>query len=155
MTAASRSDDERAIRDVVARWFDASRRGDTQTVLSLMCDDAVFLVPGREPFGKEVFRQTSRDMSGVRIEGGSEIQELRVLGDWAFTRSHATVTMTPQEGVPITRAGHILTIFRKEPDGHWRVARDANLLAVQNPESSSSAVPSHTPDSRGKARPSD
>jgi ketosteroid isomerase-like protein len=33
----------------------ASRAGDTATVLSLMADDVIFRVPGREPFGKEAF----------------------------------------------------------------------------------------------------
>ncbi len=32
---------------------------DKYTVLSLMTDDVVFMVPGREPFGKEAFEATS------------------------------------------------------------------------------------------------
>ncbi len=32
-------------------------------------------------------------------------------------------------GQPIRRAGYTFTIFRREPDGKWRLARDANLLA--------------------------
>ena len=40
------TDDERAIRDVVTTWMEATRNGDTATVLSLMADDAVFQVPG-------------------------------------------------------------------------------------------------------------
>ena len=68
---------------IAAKWFDATKKGDTQTVLSLMTDDVVFMVPGREPFGKEAFERTSDDMQGVRIAGTSEIRELRVLGDWA------------------------------------------------------------------------
>jgi ketosteroid isomerase-like protein len=31
----------------------ASQAGDIPTVLSLMADDALFMVPGRKPFGKE------------------------------------------------------------------------------------------------------
>jgi len=46
------SPDERAIRDLVDTWMTASREGDTATVLSLMSDDVIFMVPGREPFGK-------------------------------------------------------------------------------------------------------
>jgi ketosteroid isomerase-like protein len=37
--------------------------------------------------------------------------------------------MTPPGGKPVRRAGYTLTILRKEPDGRWRLARDANLLA--------------------------
>jgi uncharacterized protein (TIGR02246 family) len=45
------TDDERAIRDLVATWMKASEAGDVQTVLNLMADDMIFMVPGREPFG--------------------------------------------------------------------------------------------------------
>lgn len=123
------SPDERAIRDLVAIWLSASQAGDTQTVLSLMADDALFMVPGREPFDKEAF--ASQGMAGVRMEATGEIRELKVLGDWAYMRSYIQVTMTPPEGEPVRRAGHTLTILRKEPNGKWVLARDANLLAVQ------------------------
>jgi uncharacterized protein (TIGR02246 family) len=114
------SSDERAIRDVVSRWFAASQAGDTKAVLALMTDDVVFMVPGKEPFGKEEFEKTSEGMKDVRIDGKADIREVKVLGDWAFIRSCLTVTMTPPKAAP--------TILRKEDDGQWRLARDANLL---------------------------
>src|SRR5438477_6821243 len=125
------TDDERAIRELLVKWFDATNKGDTQTVLSLMTDDAVFMVPGREPFGKEAFQRTSDDMKGVRIDGTSDIHELRVLGDWAYMRTHITVMMTPPDSTAVTRSGYTLTILHREPNGQWRLARDANLLTVQ------------------------
>ena len=81
------TDDERAIRDLVATWMEASQAGDTATVLSLMADDVIFQVPGREPFGKAAFAAMSQGMKGVRMEGSSDIRELRVLGDWAYLRN--------------------------------------------------------------------
>ena len=122
------SDDERAIRDLIATWMSASQAGDTATVLSLMTDDVVFMVPGREPFGKEAFAAASQDMQGARMEGTSDIRELQVLGDWAYLRSYLQVAVTPPGGNAVRRAGYTLTILRKEPDGRWRLARDANLL---------------------------
>jgi len=121
-------EDEQAIRDVVARWFAASQAGDTRAVLDLMTDDAVFMVAGREPFGKEEFAKASAGMKDARIDGNADIRELEVLGDWAFIRSHLKVTMTPPDSPPISRSGYTLTLLRKEPDGQWRLARDANLL---------------------------
>ena len=125
------SDDERAIRELVARWMAASQAGDTQTVLSLMTDDVVFMVPGREPFGKQEFAAASQGMQDVRIEGRSDIRELRVLGDWAYLRSYLEVSVTPPGGNSVRRAGYTLTILRKQPDGRWLLARDANLLNPQ------------------------
>ena len=54
------SSDEAAIRDLVSTWMKASAAGDLQTVLSLMTDDVVFMVLGREPFGKEAFTAVSQ-----------------------------------------------------------------------------------------------
>ena len=57
------TEDERAIRELVATWMAASRAGDLDTVLGLMTEDVVFMVPGREPFGKEAFAAQSRRMA--------------------------------------------------------------------------------------------
>jgi uncharacterized protein (TIGR02246 family) len=124
------TEDERAIRQVIETWMQASRTGDTATVLSLMTDDAAFTVAGREPFGREAFQAASNAMAGTTIEGTSEIVELQVLGDWAFSRNRLEMTMTPAGGEPVRRAGYTLTLYRKEADGRWRLARDANLLTV-------------------------
>ena len=126
------SPDEQAIRDLVAKWMDASRAGDAKTVLSLMTDDVVFMVPGHAPFGKEAFEAASAGNASASIEGTSEILELQVLGEWAYMRSRLHVKMTPPNGNMIERAGHTLTIFRKQPDGRWLLARDANLLTAKS-----------------------
>ncbi|HEY1243671.1 MAG TPA: SgcJ/EcaC family oxidoreductase [Hyphomicrobiaceae bacterium] len=123
------SEDERAIRDLIATWMAASKAGDHDTVLSLMTDDVAFMVPGREPFGKEAFAAASRSGGPSLIDGTSDIVEIKVLGDWAWLRTRLKVTIAPPAGAATTRSGYTLTILRKEPDGKWRLARDANLLA--------------------------
>ena len=122
------NDDETAIRNLVETWMAASKVGDIATVLSLMADDVIFMVPGREPFGREAFAAASDAMKNVRIEGSAEIRELKVLGDWAYIRNYLDMTITPEGGEPVKRSGWTLTILRKQ-DGRWRLARDANLLA--------------------------
>jgi uncharacterized protein (TIGR02246 family) len=122
------TDDERAIRQVVATWMTASGAGDVATVLSLMTEDVVFMVPCREPFGKAEFASSASSLKGMTMEAVADIREVRVLGDWAYLRNHLVVTMTPPGGTPIRRSGYTLTIMRKESDGQWRLARDANLV---------------------------
>jgi uncharacterized protein (TIGR02246 family) len=124
------NDDERAIRELIATWMSASQAGDVKTVLGLMTDDVVFMVPGAEPFGKDAFAAASERMKNVRMEGKNEIRELQVLGDHAFVRSHIELTITPPDGAPVRRAGYTLTIMRKGEDGRWRLFRDANLVTV-------------------------
>lgn len=127
------TEDERAIRNLVERWMAASREGDLATVLSLMDDDAIFMVPGQEPFGKEAFKAASEGMKPLRIDGRSDIREIRVLGDWAYLRNYIEVTITPPDGgKPMRRAGYTLTILRKTAAGEWRLSRDANLLTPQD-----------------------
>jgi uncharacterized protein (TIGR02246 family) len=121
------SDDEAAIRTLVETWMAASKAGDVATVLDLMTDDVVFMVPGREAFGKQAFVAASDAMKNMRIDGNAEIRELKVLGDWAYMRNHLEMTITPERGAPVKRSGWTLTILRKK-DGRWRLARDANLL---------------------------
>src|SRR6476659_2142892 len=122
------TEDERSIRTLVATWMTATQRGDLQTVLSLMADDVIFMVPGQEPFGKEAFAAASRSMKSARVEGRGDIEELKVLGNWAYVRNHIDLTITPEHGAPMHRAGYTLTILRKEADGRWVLARDANLV---------------------------
>lgn len=126
------TEDEQAIRELIDTWFAATRSGDLPTVLSLMTDDVVFMVPGREPFGREAFEATSEEMQDVHFEGTSEIRELQILGDWAYLRTHLDIKMTPPGGgPPVRRSGYTLTILCKGPDGRWRLARDANLLVAK------------------------
>jgi uncharacterized protein (TIGR02246 family) len=43
------SEDEKAIRSVIARWHDATAAGDVESILELMSEDIVFIVAGNEP----------------------------------------------------------------------------------------------------------
>lgn len=122
--------DEQAIRHLVETWMAASRAGDVNKVLTLMADDVVFMVPGKEPFGKDVFAASAQMMKHLRIDGESRILELQIHGDWAWMRNQIRVTVTPPIGAPVVRSGYTLTVLRKNPDGNWVIARDANLLAA-------------------------
>jgi len=125
-------DDERAIRDVIETWMRASSNGDTETVLSLMAEDVVFLVAGKPPFGKKEFAESQKGLTDQHIEGTSNVREVKVAGDWAYCWTDLKVVMTPDNGgAPVRRSGNTLSIFQKMPDGRWVLARDANLLALE------------------------
>jgi uncharacterized protein (TIGR02246 family) len=126
------SKDETAIRELVHTWMAATKAGNVNTVLSLMAEDAVFMVPGQEPFGKEAFRAASEAMRDVHIDGKSDIHEVKVMGKWAYLRNHIDMEMTLPDGKTVRRAGYTLTILNKTVDGRWLLVRDANLLAERN-----------------------
>jgi ketosteroid isomerase-like protein len=100
--------DEQAIRAVQAAWFEATAAGDLARLRTLMADDVVFLAPGRPPFGAAEFASA--------FEAG------------------LAVSVVPLSGGAARRiSGYTLSVFRRQPDGRWVLARDANLLS---PESS-------------------
>jgi uncharacterized protein (TIGR02246 family) len=125
------TEDERAITALIDTWMEASKRGDLEKIMSLMADDVVFMVPGREPFGKTEFAQMSHGMKDVRVEGEAEIVELKVLGDWAWLRNRLRIAVTPPKAPTARRSGYTLTILRKNETGRWVLLRDANLLAPE------------------------
>jgi len=121
-------DDEQAIRQLVDDWLDASKRGDLETVLGLMSDDVVFMVPGTEPFGKETFAANSKSMKDYKVEGTSDIKEIEVLGDRAWMHNYLEITITQPDGSVMKKSGHVLSILRKNANGRWVLARDANMV---------------------------
>jgi uncharacterized protein (TIGR02246 family) len=126
--------DERAIRQLVDKWLAASEKGDLATVLALMADDVIFMVPGKEPFGKEVFTQNFREMKDTSMKTRSDIQEIKVVDDWAWMRNFLRIEFTPPNGKASTHSGYVLTVLLKSSDGNWVIARDANLLVPERPE---------------------
>ena len=122
------SNDDVEIRALVTTWLAATRTGDLDTIASLMTDDVVFLTPGRPPFGKAEFIAASQAMAGISIDGTSTIEELHIAGNTAYLRSTLNLTITPPGGTALQKSGCTLTILRKEGDGRWQLARDANLM---------------------------
>jgi uncharacterized protein (TIGR02246 family) len=122
--------DERAIRGVHSAWIEAVNSGDLACLLSLMADDVVFVNPGREPLGRDGFAPGfSAAHQHARIGCDSELEEVVVSGDVAYTRSRDSLSVTPLGGGGATQlAGHRMTVYRKQPDGRWLLARDAHTL---------------------------
>jgi uncharacterized protein (TIGR02246 family) len=125
--------EKETIREAVATWMRATAEGDLETVLSLIAEDAVFLLPGQQPMrSREAFAAALRSTLGqVHIEGKPDIQEIHVAGNYAFCWNQLSLTVTPVHGGPAQhRAGPTLSVFRKEPDGRWILFRDANMLTA-------------------------
>ena len=123
--------DEEQIRELVSTWMAATKSGDVENVLSLMSDDVVFLMPGQPPMRKADFAAAARvqaQTDASTFDGTSEIQDITVVGDWAFMWMKLTVVVTTHGGPSMKRAGHTLSVLKKH-NGRWVLARDANMLA--------------------------
>jgi uncharacterized protein (TIGR02246 family) len=108
--------DEQEIRQLVATWLNASKAGDTDKVLSLMAEDVVFLVCGQPPMrGKAAFVASQSGLKQFHLETTSEIQEVKVLGEWAYLWTIISIALTPKKGGEIIkRAGNTLSILQKQ-----------------------------------------
>ena len=127
--------DEQQIRDLIDTWLRVSAEGDVSQILPLMAEDVVFLTPGQPPMrGREAFAASFAGWQGkFRLETHCEIQEIHVSGNWAYSWTRLSVTMTPIDGGPANRrTGHTLTVLLKNADGAWQIFRDANLLANES-----------------------
>ena len=121
-------DDEQAIRESVETWLEASKKRDLSTLLDLLAEDVLFIVPGKEPFGKEEFAAANQQqMKDVEMDAKIDIKEVEVAGDWAWMRSFLNLTLT-REGKAARHSGHILTVWQKNSAGRWVIKRDANFV---------------------------
>ena len=124
--------DEREIRTVHSIWIDAVNAGDLARLLTLVAEDVVFLTPGQAPFGQESF--SSNFMAAhqqMRIYCTSELEEVVVVGEVAYTRSRDTLSVTPRAGRKAGQlAGHRMTVYRKQSDGRWLLSRDVHTLSA-------------------------
>src|SRR5438309_4108952 len=119
--------DERESREIHSTWINAVNAGDLVRLLTLMADDVVFLNPGQAPFGRDGFSANfSAAHQQVRIHCSSELEEVVVVGEVAYTRSRDALSVTPRAGGEETQlAGHRMTVYRKQPAARWLLARDA------------------------------
>lgn len=123
--------DEQAIREVHSTWIGAVNSGDLGRLLDMVTDDVVFLNPGEECVGQDGFStKFSAAHQQLRICCVSELMEVVIAGEVAYTRSRDSLTVSPRAGGEESRlVGYRMTVYRKQPDGRWLLARDANVLS--------------------------
>ena len=122
------TDDARQIRELIDSWIAASNAGDVPALMDMMTDDVIFMTPGRPPFGRAEFAADSERVKGAAIDAHAEVQEIDVFGPRAYIRNHVRVELSAP-GQPARRmSGYAMSVLRKEADGRWRIARDANLV---------------------------
>ena len=123
---------EQEIRTLHSSWMDAVNRGDLARLLSQVADDVVFLGPSQAPFGRDEF--SSKFLAAhqeMRICCTSELEEVFVLGEVAYTRSRDALSMTRRQGGNAAKyAGHRLTVYRKQSDDRWLLSRDIHTVSA-------------------------
>ncbi|MDX1387933.1 MAG: SgcJ/EcaC family oxidoreductase [Acidobacteriota bacterium] len=117
----------RAVLEADERWIEAFNRGDVDTIASLYTEDVVVMPPGAPGFeGRDRVREWMAELFERHVVHQRLLNdEVVVTGDWAWMRGHFTTEITPRAGgATVTEQGKHLVIWRREPDGAWRAARD-------------------------------
>ena len=112
------------------RIMAAENTGDPSVFEELLADDAVIQAPGFPAIeGREACLHFVREvLSGLHAlyerQVLCESAELVVQGDLAIDRGRFSQTLTPRDGAhPSDEEGHYLWMYRRQPDGAWRLAR--------------------------------
>ena len=123
--------DDREIRNIHSTWVDAVNSGNLERLLALMTSDAVFLGPGQVPLGREQFSAGfAAAHQSASINCVSAMEDIAIVGDVAYTLSWDSLSVAPRvAGEPTHLAGHRLTVYRRQADGRWLLARDAHTLS--------------------------
>ena len=85
-------------------------------------------MPANEPdiIGKDAFQSSLQAFfEQFTVKGNaSEVLEAEVSGDLAFVRGTYMITVTPKAGgQPTQYSGKYLHIFKRQPDGAWKIYR--------------------------------
>jgi ketosteroid isomerase-like protein len=117
-----------AAHQAFGAYVTAINSNDLDSLLGMLTEDVVFLCP-HEPVlvGKKAVRQwADAYLKAFSIHWEKASLEFVVFGEWAFERYSYKSTDTPKGGgAAVQDTGKGLVIYHHDPDGKWRVARDA------------------------------
>jgi uncharacterized protein (TIGR02246 family) len=105
----------------------ALNAGDARAWAALFTEDGVQMPPDLPAnIGRAAIESWSKgflDMFGV--EFALSVEEVQVLGEWAFERGTYTIGLHPKSGGPSMQdAGKYITIYQRRSGDGWRMARD-------------------------------
>lgn len=134
----TRAADERAIREADAAWSKAWAAKDLEGSLSFFAEDALEL-QGNMPMltGKEAIRKWLSDlMANPGFSGSWQTSSVEVsrAGDLAYTVGTYQGTLNDSKGKPVSDHGKYLTVWKKQPDGKWKVVVDSTSSDLPAPE---------------------
>jgi uncharacterized protein (TIGR02246 family) len=124
----SHSADERAIRAADAGTLKAAQAKDVNSAVAAYADDASWLPPNAPiANGKEAIRAgwaAFLSSPGLSIDWQNTKLGVSRSGDLAFTVYAYQLTMQGPDGKPIADHGKDIAVWKKQPDGSWKMVAD-------------------------------
>ncbi|MDX1631513.1 MAG: SgcJ/EcaC family oxidoreductase [Thermoanaerobaculia bacterium] len=134
------------IRKVLDAWDEALERGDVDGLSDLLHEEIVLLPQGRGALEarEEVLESYRALFAQYTVTRRSEIDEIRVAGDWAFVRGVESFVLEASGGGERLRTEErrMLSILRRGEDGRWRFAQ---AMTNRGPEKAGGGPKSRLP----------
>lgn len=112
------------VRELHVAALNAGRAGDW---VAQFTDDGVQMPPNAPAnIGKDAIGAWSQGFLGhFRVHFALDVDEVRIMNEWAFERGGYSIALDPKAGgAPLKDSGKYITLYRREPEGTWRMARD-------------------------------
>jgi uncharacterized protein (TIGR02246 family) len=125
---SSLESDAKAIDRVRQTHVDAVNSTNAEAWVTMFTEDGVQMPPfARANVGKKMMIDWVRGFLDVfaLADFSLSVAELEVKSDWAFERGAYTITFTHRpSGNVIPDVGKYITIWQRQPNGAWAMARD-------------------------------
>jgi uncharacterized protein (TIGR02246 family) len=129
----TRAADETAIRAGDAEFVKAAETKDVDRAMALYADDAVFIGSGLPAqVGKENIRKVIQGLLAVPdLQITLNIASVTVArsGDLAIDQGTVDAKATDKKGKSATSTSQYVLVWKKMPDGSWKIAADTSANA--------------------------
>jgi uncharacterized protein (TIGR02246 family) len=129
----TRGADEAAIRAGDAQFVTAAQTHDVDKAMALYADDAVFIGVGfPAQVGKDNIRKVIQGMfsvSGMQLTVNTTSVTVARSGDLAIDEGTVDAKATGKDGKPATSTSQYVLVWKKVPDGSWKIAADTSANA--------------------------
>jgi ketosteroid isomerase-like protein len=124
--------EEAAIRNAAdVEQLNAAKARDVEGLLTFHTDDASMLPPNAPiATGKEAIRELWTDIiASPSVGWQTSAVEVSSAGDLAYSRGTYELAVTDPEGNPATEIGKWVDVWKKQPDGTWKL-----VVVIWNPD---------------------
>ena len=119
--------DLQSIDEIRVAHVAALNSGNAQAWAAQFTNDAVHMPPNaQENIVKQNIRSWSQAfLDQFRVHFALAVDEVHVMSEWAFERGSYTISLTSKAGGPSMKdVGKYITIYQRDPEVGWRMARD-------------------------------
>jgi ketosteroid isomerase-like protein len=127
-----------AVKSADAAFQQAIAGKDLNQIMSFYADDAV-LMPAAKPLltGKAAITNEWKELLAIpAFQNASKLAQVEVSAssDLAYTRGSYETRLMGEDGQLVVEPGKWLSVWRKQPDGSWRVAIETYNTDIPPPD---------------------